>query len=139
MYNLCYGFEVMTSSKNPIYYEDAAKAWVVDGVPVSDELKQFVVKHDPLGLLGGHVLEEVKLVEHVLAEAIEHEKASEISNVPTQVQVPAAPTKEQHNASILRQLEEIDLRSIRALRTSDVPRMLDYETQAILLRQKLLK
>lgn len=42
------------------------------------------------------------------------------------------------NEEIHKKLEEIDLKSIRALRTNDIDRLQDLETQAIALRLKLL-
>jgi hypothetical protein len=41
------------------------------------------------------------------------------------------------NDVILQQLQEIDLKSIRALRTSDTKRLADYEIQAAALRTQL--
>lgn len=43
------------------------------------------------------------------------------------------------NADILKQLEEIDSKSIRALRTNDTAKLDELEQQAVILRQQLIK
>lgn len=43
------------------------------------------------------------------------------------------------NKEVLLQLEEIDKKSIRALRVNDSPRLEELEAQAVLLRQQLIK
>lgn len=45
---------------------------------------------------------------------------------------------QEHNQVIYKQLEEIDLKSIRALRTNDVDRLAEYEQQAVALRAQLV-
>lgn len=51
---------------------------------------------------------------------------------------PKPPTKEEHNASILAQLVEIDTKSIRALREGNTQRIQALESQAAMLRTQLL-
>ena len=43
------------------------------------------------------------------------------------------------NADTLKQLREIDIKSIRALRTNDSARLDELEQQAVILRQQLIK
>lgn len=53
--------------------------------------------------------------------------------------VTPAPTKDQLNAPVLAQLEEIDRRSIRALREGNTQRISDLEAQAVSLRAQLVR
>lgn len=50
-----------------------------------------------------------------------------------------AVTMDEHNAPILAALEQIDAKSIRALREGDATRSADYEAQAAALRLQLRK
>lgn len=43
------------------------------------------------------------------------------------------------NADTLKKLEEIDIKSIRALRTNDSAKLNELEQQAVILRQQLIK
>ncbi|MET3134606.1 hypothetical protein AAKU55_004906 [Oxalobacteraceae bacterium GrIS 1.11] len=56
-------------------------------------------------------------------------------NIP---QAADAPFTESANVAILAQLLDIDQKSIRALRTGDLPRLAALEADAVLLRTKLI-
>lgn len=50
-----------------------------------------------------------------------------------------SPEVVESNSEILKQLEAIDLKSIRALRTNDTNRLQALEQQAVVLRNQLIK
>lgn len=99
------------------------------------------LKYPGINLLEDVVLRDVGDGPFIAEWKREDEKPTDeqIAEWVNDEELEAALNAEQTNSLIYKQLDEIDLKSIRALRTSDTVRLQELELQASKLRATLIK
>jgi len=101
-------------------------------------MKNYINKNNEIYSYEDNVAEEFleeKIVELELIVISDEDLA--ILLMPT-VEESSLQAKDVNNNPIYQQLEELDKKSIRALRTNDTQRMAEIEAEATILRSKLL-